>query len=238
MQAGKSQFDNLIAILAVSAILALIGLAIGIANRYAGDDATAYQSAKKITGYVRPQRQSTPDVHLKFRDDIKPGPDKGELVVSMGPEDAKKLDERFQQAVALLHARQYEYAIKALEQVIQLQPRLPEAHVNIGYAYMGLEQWDVAVMAFQRAADLNPEQANAYYGLAMALEGQKEYEGALGAMRTYIHLSTPDDPFVAKARSALWEWEAILGRIPGAEEAPEGETAQLIPKGSPHQQSQ
>jgi hypothetical protein len=32
-------------------------------------------------------------------------------------------------------------------------------------------------------------------------------------MRTYIHLSRPDDAHLVKARAALWEWEAQLGRV-------------------------
>jgi len=64
------------------------------------------------------------------------------------------------------------------------------------------------------------------------LEGLKDYEAALGAMRAYIHLSIPSDPFLAKARSALWEWEARLGRISGIKEMPDGTLAQVQPEGA------
>ena len=46
----------------------------------------------------------------------------------------------------------------------------------------------------------------------------EDYEGALGAMRSYIHLSPPNDPFLAKARAAIWEWETKLGREPKIED--------------------
>jgi hypothetical protein len=42
-------------------------------------------------------------------------------------------------------------------------------------------------------------------------------------MRTYIHLTTPDDPYLTKARAAIWEWQGQLGRIPGVKPAPKGE---------------
>jgi len=99
---------------------------------------------------------------------------------------------------------------------------MPEAYVNMGYAFIGLEEYGPATKAFERAIDLRLNQYNAYYGLAVALEGLGEYEAALGAMRSYIHLAPPDDPYITKARAALWEWEAQLGRVPGVQPAPEG----------------
>jgi len=130
--------------------------------------------------------------------------------------------ERFQQGIALLHAKRYDYAITALDSVLSMEPNMPEAYVNMGYAFLGLEEYGPARGAFEKALSIKLDQVNAYYGLAIAFEGAKEFEAALGAMRSYIHLSKPDDPFLAKARAALWEWEAQLGRIEGVEVAPEG----------------
>jgi tetratricopeptide (TPR) repeat protein len=117
---------------------------------------------------------------------------------------------RFQQAIAMLHGKQYDYAVKALHRVLELSPQLVEAHVNMGYALIGMEDYQAAHDFFQGATALRPEQVNAYYGMAVALEGMGELEGALGAMRTYIHLTNKDDPFLSRARSALWEWEEKL----------------------------
>lgn len=133
-----------------------------------------------------------------------------------------RLAERFTQAVSMLHAKQYDYAITALDAVLELAPELPEAYVNMGYAFIGLEEYGPARGAFEKAIDLKVNQLNAYYGLAIAFEGTGELEAALGAMRTYIHLSDANDPYLAKARAALWEWEAQLGRVKGVEPAPEG----------------
>jgi len=130
--------------------------------------------------------------------------------------------ERFQQGTALLHAKRYDYAITALDSVLSMVPNMPEAYVNMGYAFLGLEEYGPARGAFEKALSIKLDQVNAYYGLAIAFEGADELEAALGAMRSYIHLSRPDDPFLARARAALWEWEAQLGRIEGVEIAPEG----------------
>lgn len=125
---------------------------------------------------------------------------------------ATELRQRFDQAVVMLHARQFEHAAAALQRVLQLAPRMPEAHVNMGFAMLGLQRGGDAVAAFERAIELQASQANAYYGLAMALELQGDLPAALGAMRSYLHLSPKDERFHAKARAALWEWEQRLGR--------------------------
>ncbi len=125
-----------------------------------------------------------------------------------------QIDERFQQALAMLHAKQYDFAIKALHRVIELAPKMPEAYVNMGYALIGKEDFKAAADFFNAAIELKPYQANAYWGLAISMEHLGELEVALGAMRTFIHLSPPNDPFLRRARSALWEWESSLKRGP------------------------
>ena len=115
---------------------------------------------------------------------------------------------RFRNAVMMLHAQQYDYAVTALHRVLELAPRLPEAHVNMGYALLGLGRAQAARDFFLGAIELRPAQANAYWGLAVSLEALCDIDAAKGAMRTYIHLSAADDQYLPRARAALWEWEA------------------------------
>lgn len=124
--------------------------------------------------------------------------------------EKQEVDLRFRQAVAMLHAKRYEYAVAALERVLDIRPEMPEAHVNMGYALLGLKQYKAAYGFFDRATVLRPMQANAYYGMAEALYELGDHEGAVGAMRSYVHLSSPDDPYVRRANAALWEWEEAL----------------------------
>lgn len=119
-----------------------------------------------------------------------------------------EFDARFQQAVVMLHARQYEHALTALHRLLEIAPEVPEVHVNMGYALLGLKRHAAARDFFLGATALRPAQANAYYGLAVALEALGDLPGALGAMRTYVHLTTPEDPWLPKARAALWEWQS------------------------------
>jgi tetratricopeptide (TPR) repeat protein len=108
-----------------------------------------------------------------------------------------------------MQSKNYQKAIKAWHDVLKLSPKLPEAHVNMGFSLYELEEYDAAKNFFISAMELNPYQANAYYGLAIAYEKQGDLEAAIGAMRSYIHLASAGD-FIRKARSALWEWEALL----------------------------
>jgi tetratricopeptide (TPR) repeat protein len=149
----------------------------------------------------------------------------GGLVVSMIPREstgkavaaapqprphAAQIDERFQQGVVMLHAKRYEYAVAAFHQVLEFAPDMPEAHVNMGYALIGMGRNKAAYDFFESATVLRPGQANAYYGMALALEGLGDLRGAIGAMRTYVHLVDAADPHKRRAESALWEWEAAV----------------------------
>jgi tetratricopeptide (TPR) repeat protein len=139
------------------------------------------------------------------------------------PEEERiaEITTRFEQAVVMLHAKQYEHATTALHRVMTLAPRMPEVYVNMGYAKLGQELPKEALVFFETATELKPEQANAYWGMAVALESSGDLPGALGAMRTFLHLSSGDDNFARRARSALWEWEEALARGPLPEEEKE-----------------
>jgi tetratricopeptide (TPR) repeat protein len=122
---------------------------------------------------------------------------------------AREIDVRFQQAALMLHAGQHEHAAAALHRLLELAPRMPEAHVNMGFALVGLKQAAAARDFFATAIELNPMQANAYYGLAVAADALGDRPAAVGAMRSYLHLAQDADPrHLSKARAALWEWEA------------------------------
>lgn len=121
---------------------------------------------------------------------------------------AREVRQRFDQAVVMLHAKQYEHAVVALHRVLALAPTLPEAHVNMGFALLGLGRAREARDFFEGATALRPEQANAYYGLAVASEAAGDLPLARGAMRSYLHLARNEPAeHLSRARAALWEWE-------------------------------
>jgi len=144
------------------------------------------------------------------------------------------IEQRFQQGVIMLHAKQYEHALTAFHRVLQLAPEMPEAYVNTGFALLGMQRYKEAADFFESATQLRTTQVNAYYGLAVALEGLGDLPGALGAMRTYVHLSKPDDPFRPKAEAAIWEWSAARSATTPSRSAGDGADAQppAIPSGA------
>ena len=97
-------------------------------------------------------------------------------------QDTRKL---FDAAVVMLHARRYEEAATALHRVLAYAPKLPEAHVNMGFAMLGLSRLKEAHDFFEGATALAPSQANAYYGLALVHEARGDFASATGAMYTY-----------------------------------------------------
>ena len=123
---------------------------------------------------------------------------------------AAEVGRRFAAGTALLNARQYDAAATELHRVLELAPQLPEAHVNMGFAMIGAKRPAMARDFFAVAIELNKNQRNAYFGLALALDGLHDVAGALGAMRSFVHLSQAGDPYLAGAAASVQRWEAAL----------------------------
>lgn len=120
------------------------------------------------------------------------------------------IDLYFSNAIQYMQNKQYEQAIAEWHKILLLQPDIPEVQVNMGFSLYELGRYETAREFFISAIEHQVFQANAYYGLAMVSEKLGDIEGAMGAMRSYIHLASDDDTFIRKARSALWEWESQL----------------------------
>jgi len=120
------------------------------------------------------------------------------------------VDQYFNAAIEFMQKKQYQSAAHQWQQLLKLNPKISEAHVNLGFSLYELGKYKMASESFNRAMDINPYQLNAYYGLAICFEKIGDIKAAIGAMRSFIHLSDEDDPFVRKAKAALWEWESQL----------------------------
>ena len=123
-----------------------------------------------------------------------------------------ELDQIFTTAVEHMQQGEYELAVNRWHQFMLIDPAIPEVKVNMGFSLFELGQFETARNFFISAMQQNDFQANAYYGLAITSEKMGDLEGAMGAMKSYIHLAQneEDQPFIRKARSALWEWESQL----------------------------
>lgn len=134
----------------------------------------------------------------------------GEPLATQEVVDTRLLHQQFQQAVVLLQHGEYDYAVQGFHEVLKISPDMPEAHVNMGFALLGLEEFEAARSFFDTATNLRPGQTNAYYGLAVAHEGLGDLRLAVAAMRAYTHIADGDEPFRRKAEAAIWEWQAEL----------------------------
>jgi len=121
--------------------------------------------------------------------------------------DEHLVHQRFQQGVVMLQEKQYTYAVEVLHEVLKVRPTMPEAHANMGYAFLGLENFSAARSFFDAAIELDTGQLNAYYGLAIANRALGLHEEALAAMQVYAHLSTPSDPYLDSALAILDDWQ-------------------------------
>jgi len=126
------------------------------------------------------------------------------------PAPADRFEALFHAGAELLRGGRLEPALEALEEARRRRPEIAEVHVNLGYALLGLGRLEEAKASFEKALDLRAGQANAYYGLAETLDRKGDVEGALGAMRTYVHLVPESDRFRRPAMSAVWELEEKL----------------------------
>jgi tetratricopeptide (TPR) repeat protein len=116
----------------------------------------------------------------------------------------------FEHGANLLRQGELARARQALELLIRLAPKLPEGYINLGFVLFEQGNTKASLRAFNYATQLNRYQSNGYYGAALAYERLQDYEAAMGQMRSFIHLSQAGNRFLAKARSALWEWEKII----------------------------
>ena len=137
----------------------------------------------------------------------------------------QSLSRVFGEAVAQMRQGNYRQALDGWHRALLLAPEIPEIKVNMGFTLYELGEYATARDAFISAMEQNAYQSNAYYGLAIASEKMGDLEGALGAMRSYIHLAAggEDDRYIRRARSALWEWEALLAERAAGTRAGEGD---------------
>jgi len=234
----NTNFANLIAIISVASIASIGAMVNNLTARIPELNSIARNNATPVKGYTRPDKNPFKEENSGEIPEGVSLPD--ELSGKKVSLDRQQLDDvrrRFEQVVVLMHAHEYDFAIKALDYILTITTELPQVYVNMGFAYLGLKDFATAESAFGRAIELRADQANAYYGMAIIYEEKKQLEPALGAMRTFVHLADPEDKYVVKARAAIWEWKAMMGRIPGTALAPDGMKPQIKPVKSVHKRA-
>lgn len=132
-----------------------------------------------------------------------------------GPESAE--DASLREARRFLRQRRYDDALRVLDAARDILKARPEAYLLLGRALEGKRDFATARDFYNAALDRDPWMYEAHWGFATTSEALGDLESALGAMRAYLHTERDPDPTrlrINQARSAIWEWEAKLGRGP------------------------
>lgn len=111
-----------------------------------------------------------------------------------------------QQAVQLRAQGQFEQAVKALREAMQLDPKNSDLHRELGITFLMGKDWKSARIEMLEAIHHDPQDSDAYNGLGYALEKLDDLKGAADAYRTAMHL----DPGDSSSRSHYFD---ILAKI-------------------------
>jgi len=77
-----------------------------------------------------------------------------------------------------------------LKKSVALDPKFPEAHLQLGNLYSDQKKYEVAIAQYQQAIALNPDLADAHYRLGQALVHTGKKEQAQEQLRLYQKLRT------------------------------------------------
>ncbi len=80
----------------------------------------------------------------------------------------------------------YARAISTLQQALQFNPSLPNAHFYCGLAYIRWEHWPEAAKEFQAELAIQPDDADAQYHLGFAYMQQSKIDDAVAAFRQVV----------------------------------------------------
>jgi eukaryotic-like serine/threonine-protein kinase len=86
------------------------------------------------------------------------------------------------------HAPWLEQASASCKKAVEIDDRLPAAHVTLGYLNLTTSKIDLALQEFQKALDINPRDASAVMGMAAAYENTGHLTDAEASFKRAIAL--------------------------------------------------
>lgn len=127
----------------------------------------------------------------------------------------REINELLRSAEKSIRASRFDEAMATINRAGPIDPQHAPTYLTMGHALAGKRDFAQARRYYEAAINFDPLYADAYFAHAAASEQLGELETALGGMRSFLHVVKNPDPYrlqVAQARSAIWEWEAKLGR--------------------------
>ncbi|MEW6684256.1 MAG: tetratricopeptide repeat protein [Nitrospirota bacterium] len=101
-----------------------------------------------------------------------------EDVLKKDPDNVQGLNVR---GLNLLGTGHPQEALQAFTRAVELEPRLPKTHNNLGMAYAHLGEWSKAIPAFEQATRLLPRYVEAHLHLGETYEALGRWDDALAA---------------------------------------------------------
>jgi serine/threonine protein kinase/Tfp pilus assembly protein PilF len=84
------------------------------------------------------------------------------------------------------YTEEYEKAIEAYKQLLELYPKDTDANINLGVIYAGLEEWDKAIERFEVLRHTGDESIFSYMNLALIFMSKESYEEAEEIINDYF----------------------------------------------------
>ena len=106
----------------------------------------------------------------------------------------------------------FEHAIPLLEKVIETQPNMPIAHMQLGTAWTHLKNYDKAVPVLRHALELSPDNGMGHYNLGLALFETGDWKSAAPEFEAAVAKA----PRWADAQFSLASVYARIDRVPEA----------------------
>jgi tetratricopeptide (TPR) repeat protein len=113
---------------------------------------------------------------------------------------------------AHLRLRQFEEAVRALQQSRDLNPRVGAVTFHLGRAHQELEQFDAAIAAFQELVEFEPEHPAAHYTLGQTLVRAGRVAEGTAALERHRELAAERTTMIDTGR--LERCEHTEARVP------------------------
>jgi tetratricopeptide (TPR) repeat protein len=123
-------------------------------------------------------------------------------------------EEAFQQGLTAFNEGDYEKAAEAFEKAAQLAPDAPEAHANLGLAYLQLSRTEEGIGELEKAVALKPEQFTTQVQLASAFAQAGQLEKSVTAFEKALENAEDlSDPASFEATLNLASLYFAVGRV-------------------------
>src|SRR5262249_18265269 len=118
---------------------------------------------------------------------------------------------------ALLRKGLVDRAITAHRRAVELSPKSPTNHINLGNTLRAASDWAGAVAAYREALQLKPNHAEAHCYLGLALQEQGLFSEAWTAIQRGDRLSStsPTKTYSTRWLKQVQRYVALDAKLPG-----------------------